>query len=99
MAGDLARSVATVETASARRYVGQLAKHFAHKIEVETGENHAVLRFECGTCWMRAEEGRLDLMVESPDLDQRAETEAVVERHLMVFAFRETLEPLAWRPA
>jgi len=94
-----ARSTTEVQTASARRYMAQLAKHFAHKVDVEAEEDHTVFRFSCGTARLDATADRLIIAVESPDADARGETEDVVERHLVRFAFREALGPLEWTRA
>ncbi|WP_226573643.1 DUF2218 domain-containing protein [Acuticoccus sediminis] len=91
------RSAAHVPTSHAQRYVTQLARHFAHKIDVETGDGTAVFRFECGTATLTARSERLDIEVDSPDAVQRVETEEVVEGHLVRFAFREALGPLDWQ--
>jgi hypothetical protein len=40
---------------------------------------------------------RLDITVEAADTKALTETKQVIESHLVRFAFRENLQPLAWR--
>jgi len=85
------------ETPNAGKYLQQLCKHFAHKVEVAYGEGHGQCRFSCGTATMNADVGSLDIAVEAPDTDALTETKQVIESHLVRFAFRENLQPLAWQ--
>lgn len=89
-------TVATLRTEHAAKYLTQLCKHFAHKVDVSHSENHGECRFICGTATMDADEGALRIRVTSPDEDQLRETQDVMESHLMRFAFREEPRPLLW---
>lgn len=92
------RSEAAVQTRAAERYIAQLAKHFAHKIEVEIAADTAVLcRFPCGTAGLTASADTLTIAIESTDAQGRKETEVVIESHLRRFAFREDLGPIDWQ--
>ncbi|CAH2405703.1 DUF2218 domain-containing protein [Mesorhizobium escarrei] len=84
------------ETPNAGRYLQQLCKHFAHKVEVDYGDGHGQCRFSCGTATMNAGPERLDITVEAVDTKALTETKQVIESHLVRFAFRENLPPLAW---
>ncbi|RWO63496.1 MAG: DUF2218 domain-containing protein [Mesorhizobium sp.] len=85
------------ETPNAGKYLQQLCKHFAHKVEVAYGDGHGQCRFSCGTATMNAGLERLDIVVEAADTTALTETKQVIESHLVRFAFRENLQPLAWR--
>ncbi|RWO18308.1 MAG: DUF2218 domain-containing protein [Mesorhizobium sp.] len=85
------------ETPNAGKYLQQLCKHFAHKVEVDYGDGHGQCRFSCGTATMNAGLERLDIVVEAGDTTALTETKQVIESHLVRFAFRENLQPLAWR--
>jgi len=89
---------ATVETPNAKRYLGQFAKHFAHKLPVELAEDNsnATVAFAIGSCVLRADSDRLALALESSE-DAMATLQDVVARHLVRFAFREDLA-LDWLP-
>jgi len=89
---------ATVETTNAKRYLGQFAKHFAHKLPVELAEDSSIATvvFGVGSCVMRADADRLALALEGSD-DTMETLKDVVARHLLRFAFRENLT-LDWLP-
>ena len=92
-------AVSTVSIAKPRRYLGQLCKHFEHKLPVTYAEDYHTgrIEFSVGLCELDADEaqGMLTMRVRAAteaDLDR---LEDVVARHLVRFAFRETLE-LTW---
>lgn len=88
---------ALVETASARRYMGQLCKHFAHKLPVELNETDGRIEFAMGTCSASAEEGHLRLTAQAADEESLTTLKDIIDRHLVRFAFRETLV-ITWAP-
>jgi hypothetical protein len=79
------------------KYLVQLCKHFAHKIDVSYSETHGECRFACGTAILDADDGGLRILATAADKEQLTETESVIERHLVRFAFRENLEALQWQ--
>ncbi len=81
------------------KYLAQLCKHFAHKIDVVQADGSGELRFSCGTGYLAADELGLDIRAVSPDAEQLAETKHVIESHLLRFAFREEAGPLHWDAA
>lgn len=93
----LTREMAEVRTAHALRYLGQLCKHFAHKIPVVFDETSGHITFRLGTCALDAQEGMLRLTIEGP-AETITELRDVVASHLVRFAFREDLA-IDWRPA
>ncbi|WEZ82403.1 DUF2218 domain-containing protein [Rhizobium sp. 32-5/1] len=86
-------------TENGQKYLTQLCKHFAHKIEVEQVDARGELRFSCGTGYLEAEPDALKIRVESPNAAQLMDTKSVVESHLLRFAFREPSGPLQWHSA
>jgi hypothetical protein len=91
------QAVAEWRTEHGRKYLVQLCKHFAHKIEVTYTDNHGECRFSCGTAVLDADDGGLTITAVAENPEQLAETESVIERHLVRFAFRENLEALQWQ--
>lgn len=87
---------ATLQTEHAAKYIAQLCKHFAHKVDVSHSDGHGECRFVCGTAIMDATDETLRIKVNAPDDAQLKETQEVVESHLLRFAFREELQPLEW---
>lgn len=93
----MAASSSAVDTEHASRYLQQLCKHFGHRIPVTFTPEEGECRFSCGTARLRVDGQRLLIEIEAPDAVQRAQTQEVIESHLLRFAFREELGPLSWR--
>jgi hypothetical protein len=85
------------ETPNAGKYLQQLCKHFAHQVEVAYADGQGECRFSCGTANMNAGPESLDITVKAADTGALTETKQVIESHLVRFAFREDLQPLAWQ--
>ncbi|WP_233137054.1 MULTISPECIES: DUF2218 domain-containing protein [Agrobacterium] len=92
-------TTAALRTEHAAKYIAQLCKHFAHKVDVSHSEGHGECRFTCGTAVMDAESDQLTIRCTAFDEDQLKETQHVIESHLLRFAFREELQPLQWSPS
>ncbi|MCV6584225.1 MAG: DUF2218 domain-containing protein [Marinibacterium sp.] len=86
----------TYETTNASRFLQQLCKHFAHKVPATFDDQTGEVTFSCGRARMRALADRLDFVIESGDRAGLDQTKAVIEDHLLRFAFRETPQPLIW---
>jgi hypothetical protein len=93
-----ARSVATLATPLAGRYLAQLCKHFQHRLPVTLDDGAGHIVFEAGDCRCQAEAGTLTLRLEAPDAPRLAQVQDVVARHLLRFAFRESLA-IDWHAA
>lgn len=85
-------------TENGQKYLVQLCKHFAHKIDVVQADDRGELKFSCGTGYLQAQADGLHIRVRSPDDANLADTKSVVEDHLLRFAFRENTGPLDWQP-
>lgn len=92
----MTRSDCTIPTEAASKYLQQLCKHFAHKIPAEATAEHGSIAFPFGTARLTAADGVLTITVETDDAGRIGELEDVVARHLVRFAFRETLA-FDWR--
>ena len=93
-------SVARVPTPSASRYLQQLAKHWAHKMEVRHDAEEATIAFPNGSrLEMRADSGTLDCALSVPDDGDAGRMRGVVEEHLNRFAFREGPLTFEWHDA
>ncbi|OJU99587.1 DUF2218 domain-containing protein (plasmid) [Shinella sp. PSBB067] len=90
-------SAAYLETASGQKYLVQLCKHFAHKIAVTYTESRGDCRFPRGAAVLQADENGLSMVVTAADEEGLAQTQEIIESHLVRFAFREKLEALDWR--
>ena len=94
----LVRSSGIFRSQDARNYLLRLAKHFSHKVEVhhDHDQGRARIGFSCGTVLIAAEDDRLSLEVYSQNVEDRRETEDVLESHLERFAFREAPVSIVW---
>lgn len=91
-------SLARVPTASASRYLQQLAKHWSHNMEVRFDAEEGQIDFPNGSrLEMRAASETLDLALTVPDDGDAARMRHVVADHLNRFAFREGELTFDWR--
>ena len=86
------QSEARVSTTRASRYLGQLCKHFEHRIPATYSTEHGRLEFEVGVCHLDAADDVLILRAEAEDEERLGRLENVVGRHLERFAFRDRPE-------
>ena len=92
----MARSIATVQTEHASRYLQQLCKHWSHKMRVTFEAEAGRVEFPSGAVLaMTAEPSQLSLNIDSNDGEGLSRLESVVEEHIKRFAFREVLN-FAW---
>lgn len=84
-------SVARVATDKAARYMGQLCKHFAHKIPATFDADSGRIEFSIGVCELAVAKDTLVLHVTAANEVELAQMEDVVARHLVRFAFRDEL--------
>jgi hypothetical protein len=84
-------SVARVPTDKAARYMGQLCKHFAHKIPATFDAESGRIEFSIGICELAVAKDALALHVSAATEETLAQMEDVVARHLVRFAFRDEL--------
>jgi hypothetical protein len=91
-------SEASVPISAPSRYLGQLCKHFQHKVPVTLDEHHGRIEFPAGRCELDAPAGAgtLHMRVVATDRSALAALEDVLTRHLVRFAFREKLD-VDWR--
>ncbi len=92
-------SHARVATENGARYMTQLAKHWAHKFEVQYDATTATFPLPAGTCRMAAHPDGLDINLEAPDGESLAKLEDVVAVHLNRFAHREGELQYGWTRA
>jgi len=86
-----------IKTKSGSKYLQQLCKHWAHKIEALTyDKKKAHIPFdEEIVLELFAEEETLEVRLRAPDEETLIRYEGVFDRHIERFAFRETLE-ISW---
>ena len=95
------QSQAIVATELGARYLGQLCKHFAHKIHVTysaEAPNEGRIAFTIGTCTLVSDATTLKLVADAANDADLAQVQNVIDRHLERFTFREPLK-LDWQRA
>ncbi|KFB11279.1 DUF2218 domain-containing protein [Nitratireductor basaltis] len=95
-------ATASYQTENGRRYLIQLCKHFAHKIDVEYDAEHGGngrCSFGPAAAKMSADDTGIRFALSAPDEESLDRGKGVIESHLVRFAFREKLERLDWKSA
>jgi uncharacterized protein len=84
-------SHARVATESAPRYLGQLCKHFTHRLPATWSEDYSSgrLEFDFGVCELTAAGGQLAMTASAASEENLERLQNVVGRHLERFMFRE----------
>ncbi len=90
------RIVGHFATSSASKYLQQLCKHFAHKVEVEYDESAGQAALPVGPAQMTANAKELRVSIDLNDLDDRPRAQAIIDTHLERFAFRENSKAMNW---
>ncbi|MBS8227734.1 DUF2218 domain-containing protein [Vannielia litorea] len=83
-------------TPHASKYLQQLCKHFGHKIEVRFDETSGECALPPGPATLKAEPEALVVDVTAPDEEGLTRARAVIDNHLVRFAFREGFETMTW---
>ncbi|WP_424926535.1 DUF2218 domain-containing protein [Amaricoccus tamworthensis] len=84
------------ETPNAGKYIGQLCKHFGHKVEVEYDETTGRAELPLGTAHMVARDGVMEVVMDVSDESRLSMAKDVIDRHLVTFAFREDFQNMNW---
>ncbi len=86
-------SKAAVSTEKASRYLQQMCKHFAHKLDVEFDREAGKVSFPFGELNLTAKNDQLQLTVQTEqDETMLARMEKATADHLVRFMFREEPE-------
>ncbi|MDR5866351.1 DUF2218 domain-containing protein [Halomonas koreensis] len=88
-------SRAEIATEAGDKLINRLCKHWAHKLEVEQGEQASRVVFDNGSCLMSTEPGKLKVAVEALDEEALDTLEGVVASHLERMAGKESIE-IVW---
>lgn len=86
----------TFATPNGARYLQQLCKHFAHKIETRCEPPEGELRFDMGVAYLRADDTGLTVRFELENDDSFEAAQHVIDSHLARFAFREDFSRMDW---
>lgn len=89
-------SHAFFETSLASRYLGQLCKHFAHRVEAHCTETQGQVEFDSGPATLSADREGLSMVVTGKDDAAITSARATIEEHLRLYAFKESPRALEW---
>ncbi len=89
-------ATSSFETQNASRYIAQLCKHFAHKVEVDYSEMRGGAALPPGPAVMEARDGALHFDVRAETEEGLMRAKFIIEDHIKRFAFRENLSNLNW---
>lgn len=86
----------TFETEHASKYLQQLCKHFAHKVDVEYSETEGHAALPVGPAVMQARGNLLTVEITLTEPEGLERAQMIIDSHLQKFAFREAFETMAW---
>ncbi|WP_238368647.1 DUF2218 domain-containing protein [Mesobacterium pallidum] len=87
------------DTEHGSRYLQQLCKHFAHKIEVSFDAHDGTLALMTGPVRLHADDTGLVAEVTAEDDAGLERARHVIDKHLERFAFREAFTGMDWQTA
>ena len=79
----------SVKTDKAAKYLVQLCKHFAHKVEVDLSDTKGDVAFPMGPCTITAEDSALVFAGQSHKPEGIEAMKGIIVVHLDKFAWRE----------
>ncbi|GAB4361073.1 MAG: DUF2218 domain-containing protein [Oricola sp.] len=93
------KATACFRTKHGRKYLVQLCKHFAHRVEVEYTPERGRCVLSPGQADMVANDDGITFVVSAEDDAGLARAKDIVTQHLVRFAYRENLRELSWSAA
>ena len=95
----MAKTIAVVPTDNGWKYLQQLCKHWAHKLEVDLTEQKGLVKFPEATAVMTSDAQALTVEIEATSPEVLERMKEVVSSHLDRFAFKEAPLPFDWKVA
>ena len=99
MTETLTYQTGTFTTDHASKYLQQLCKHFAHKIEVEYDPLSARMALPTGPATLAADDDRLTARISGADDAALDRARHIIDDHLKRFDHRENFEAMDWQAA
>ncbi|WP_040644836.1 DUF2218 domain-containing protein [Rubellimicrobium thermophilum] len=90
-------STARYPTAHASKYLQQLCRHFAHKVEARCDGQSGHAALPTGPATLTADAEGLTVRVEAEDAKSLIQARFVIDSHLVTFAHREGFTGLDWQ--
>lgn len=92
----MASTSVRVPTANAEKYLKQLCKHWAHKLDVDLDGDTGTVRFSEAVATMSASASELAVTIDADSAETLDRMKGVVAVHLDRFAFREAPLRFDW---
>ncbi|WP_419799293.1 MAG: DUF2218 domain-containing protein [Terasakiella sp.] len=86
----------SIPTEHASKYLQQLCKHFAHKVEASFDAYSGFAALPPGPCTMTANDNVLRIHCRAQDEEGLRIMESIIETHLVKFAWREDIK-MQWQ--
>ncbi len=83
-------------TSNGSKYLQQLCKHFAHKIDVSYTATEGTCHFVMGPAYLSADERGLNVRFDLTAPEHATAARDVIDSHLERFAFRENYKTMDW---
>lgn len=90
------QAAAFYHTENAAKYLQQLAKHFAHKIQVDLTDTTADFALQSASVRLTAQPEGLRAEIGSDTAAGLIEARFVIDKHLVTYAFREAFIGMNW---
>lgn len=87
---------ATYETSNGSRYLQQLCKHFAHKVDVTYDTHMGRCALPSGPARMQADDRGISFHLTAQAASEIVTAKYVIDSHLVTFAHRESFTGLDW---
>jgi len=84
------------KTPNASKYLQQLCKHFAHKVEVEYNSSQGKAALPPGDAHLTASDDMLTVIISADDTNGLLHSRFIIDDHIKRFAFRENCEGMEW---
>ncbi len=83
-------------TQTPEKYLMQMCKHFAHKVETNYSSTQGFVDFPCGSAEFLVSDNNLIFKVTADTNENLNQSKSIIESHIVRFAYRENLEKLDW---
>ncbi|WP_333826381.1 DUF2218 domain-containing protein [Pararhodobacter sp.] len=84
-------------TQNASRFLQQLCKHFAHKLEVTFDEHSGAFQLSESPVSLTADPAGLHVTLTAPGPREVIDARYVIDKHLVIFAWREGFTGMDWQ--
>jgi len=89
-------TTARMTTPHGAKYIAQLCKHFAHKVEADWDDRSGRAALPTGPAEMVADAGGVSFRLQAEDAKGMIQARFVIDSHLVTFAHRENFHGLSW---